>query len=166
MAVLGQLTATVSHELRNPLGVIKQLGDMKQLGGFPIVNNLASHLPKVSFDQERLRRVMVNLLENARHAATARLRTQADDTSSYQPSVTVGTRQGDQEVIIEVEDNGIGMDEETAGRAFEPLFTTRARGTGLGLAIVRKIVEEHGGRVSLMSRPNEGTTVTVRLPLN
>ena len=55
------------------------------------------------------------------------------------------------------------MDEETGGRAFEPLFTTRARGSGLGLAIVKKIVEEHGGSVSLKSEPDRGTKVTVLL---
>ncbi len=63
-----------------------------------------------------------------------------------------------------MEDNGIGMDEETGRQAFEPLFTTRARGTGLGLAIVKKVVEEHGGSVSLKSEPNRGTKVTVVVP--
>lgn len=66
-------------------------------------------------------------------------------------------------VVIEVEDNGVGMDEQTLREAFDPLFTTRARGTGLGLAIVRKIVEEHGGSVSLESEPNLGTKVTAIL---
>ena len=55
--------------------------------------------------------------------------------------------------------------EETAGRAFEPLFTTRARGTGLGLAIVQKIVEEHGGSVSLNSEPDSGTKAFVMIPI-
>ena len=48
-------------------------------------------------------------------------------------------------IVVEVEDNGVGMNAETVQKAFDPLFTTRARGTGLGLAIVRKVVEEHGG---------------------
>ncbi len=68
-------------------------------------------------------------------------------------------------VCIEVEDNGIGMDEETVKHAFEPLFTTRARGTGLGLAIVQKIVEEHGGSVSISSEPERGTKATVVIPI-
>ncbi len=57
------------------------------------------------------------------------------------------------------------MDEEVAARVFEPLFTTRARGSGLGLAIVKKIVEEHGGAVSIESEPDLGTKVTVKIPL-
>jgi len=79
--------------------------------------------------------------------------------------VKVSTSTVENGVCIEVEDNGIGMDEETAGWAFGPLFTTRARGTGLGLAIVKKIVEEHGGTVSFNSDPNRGTKVTVVIPL-
>jgi len=53
---------------------------------------------------------------------------------------------------------------ETAKRVFEPLFTTRARGTGLGLAIVKKVVEEHGGTVTLDTKPGRGSKVTVFLP--
>ncbi len=52
---------------------------------------------------------------------------------------------------------------EHASRAFEPLFTTKPRGTGLGLAVVKKIMEAHHGQVSLFSRSNHGTTVTVSL---
>ncbi len=76
----------------------------------------------------------------------------------------VATSMAEDGVYIEVEDNGIGMDEEMAARAFEPLFTTRARGTGLGLAIVQKIVEEHGGSVSISSEPNRGTKAIVMIP--
>ena len=68
-------------------------------------------------------------------------------------------------ILIEVEDNGVGMDDVTLRKAFDPLFTTRARGTGLGLAIVRKIVAEHGGSVAIESEPNQGTKVTVVLPV-
>ena len=66
--------------------------------------------------------------------------------------------------MVEVEDNGIGMTEETFQKAFDPLYTTRARGTGLGLAIVRKIVEEHEGSVFIESGLNRGTKVTLILP--
>ncbi len=65
-----------------------------------------------------------------------------------------------------MEDNGIGMDEETARRAFEVLFTTRARGNGLGLAIVKKIVDEHGGGVELSSKQDRGTKAIVVIPID
>ena len=57
-----------------------------------------------------------------------------------------------------------GIADETAMRAFEPLFTNWARGTGLGLAIVKKIVDEHSGSVSLESIPDHGTKVTIVIP--
>jgi signal transduction histidine kinase len=66
-------------------------------------------------------------------------------------------------VVIEVVDNGPGIEADVLPRVFEPLFTTRARGTGLGLAIVQKIVHEHNGNVGIQSRIGEGTTFTIRL---
>ena len=67
---------------------------------------------------------------------------------------------------ISVRDNGCGIDPAKLARVFEPYFTTKPsnQGTGLGLFITRKIVEEHGGAVSIESRPGEGTAVTVRMP--
>ncbi len=87
------------------------------------------------------------------------------DQATIPEQVKVATSMVEEGVCIEVEDNGIGMDEETAGHVFEPLFTTKARGTGLGLAIVKKIVEEHGGAVSLESEPDRGTRAAVVIPV-
>jgi PAS domain S-box-containing protein len=224
LAVLGQLTAAVSHELRNPLGVIRssafylqrkfsnadekttkhlmrideqvtvcdsiianfleytrgsrpktEEGDvnawLRQIldrfdeeHGFNVVRKFSPDLPAVPFDAEKLRLVMLNLLENAAQAATSRLESEGE-AGAYHPCIQVGTMWGKGGVIIEVEDNGIGMDENTTRHAFDPLFTTRARGTGLGLSIVQKVIGEHGGSVSLESVPFRGTKVTVELPI-
>ena len=67
-------------------------------------------------------------------------------------------------VRLTVEDRGFGMDEEVRRRAVEPFFTTKAKGTGLGLPICSKIVETHGGRLTIRSAPGKGTEVTVDLP--
>lgn len=123
---------------------------------------LADNLPSIQFDQEKMRRVMVNLLYNAFQAIKERKLTESNE--SFQPAIEVSSKQKDGGVIIKVKDNGIGMNEETRKRAFEPLFTTRARGTGLGLANVKKIVEEHHGTVMLESKPHEGTTVRITIP--
>jgi signal transduction histidine kinase len=63
-----------------------------------------------------------------------------------------------------VEDNGLGMNDETLARAFDLFFTTKPEGTGLGMAIARTVVERHGGTLAVQSRPGQGTRVTVRLP--
>jgi signal transduction histidine kinase len=79
-----------------------------------------------------------------------------------------GVVDGD-EVVLRVVDNGVGMDEESAARAFEPHFRGRADrespGHGLGLAIVARAVRAVGGEVALVSAPDAGTTITLRLPL-
>ena len=67
-------------------------------------------------------------------------------------------------LAVTVEDNGLGMNDETLARALDLFFTTKPEGTGLGMAIARSVVERHGGTLAVQSRPGRGTRVTVRLP--
>ena len=103
-------------------------------------------------DEAQLEQLLINLLLNATQASgdgqTVRL---------YATSGADGLR-------LIVEDEGYGMDAEVARHAFEPFYTTKTKGTGLGLSSCRKIVDAHGGTITLHSVPNGGTTVTVRLP--
>ncbi len=71
-------------------------------------------------------------------------------------------------VAVRVGDTGSGMTEEEVSRALELFYTTKepGRGSGLGLPIVANIVERHGGEIRIDSKPGEGTTVTIELPLN
>ena len=72
-------------------------------------------------------------------------------------------------IVIEIEDNGPGMDEATCKRVFEPFFTRKSvgKGTGLGLSISYFIVtENHGGRMSVESTPGEGSKFIIKLPVN
>ena len=65
----------------------------------------------------------------------------------------------DKDIIIEIKDNGIGIDEKMMGKIFEPYFTTKAKGTGLGLSIVKRIIEDHGGKIKIEKNKNmAGTT--------
>lgn len=111
----------------------------------------------VRADSGRLGQVFVNLIINAAHAMAA------DGQDGHR--LRIATQVDGDEVLVEVEDDGIGMSEDLQDRAFQPFFTTKEeRGTGLGLAVCRKIVDEHGGAIELWSRVGEGTRFTVRLP--
>ena len=66
--------------------------------------------------------------------------------------------------VLEISDTGEGIAEEDLRRIFDPFFTTKERGTGLGLAIVHRIVEAHGGHVTVRSEPGRGSTFRISLP--
>jgi signal transduction histidine kinase len=74
-------------------------------------------------------------------------------------------RDGDA-ALLELQDSGAGISEEVRHRMFEPFFTTKASGTGLGLAVVKRIVDGHGGEITVTSPPGGGTVFTVRFPLS
>jgi signal transduction histidine kinase len=103
-------------------------------------------------DRGQLAEVLTNLVENAYQAMPdgGTLRVESTDDHGR--------------VAFSVADTGVGIDEPQTTRIFEPFFTTRAQGTGLGLAIVERLVEEHGGTVTVKSVPGRGTRFTVRLP--
>lgn len=138
------------------------------------VRFLGSRLPRVRTDLDgralvngstvELSQVLVNLLVNASDACEER-RACSDDPS-YVPTVTVTVANHGDRVLLSVEDNGIGMSEDTKERAFMPLFTTKAgaRGTGLGLSLVRRLIDRHAGAVRVTSTPGRGTCFSVLLP--
>jgi len=106
----------------------------------------------VTGDGEKLRQAFLNIVINALQATPAG------------GSVTISAGSKDGFCEVRFRDTGAGIDAETLGRIFEPFFTTKADGTGLGLAITRKIIEAHGGTLTVESRIGSGTTATVRLP--
>jgi signal transduction histidine kinase len=106
----------------------------------------------VKGDGEKLRQAFLNIVINALQATPAGGR------------VTIAVRQAESAQEILFRDNGPGIDDETLARIFEPFFTTKPDGTGLGLAITKKIIEGHGGTLTVESETGKGTTVVVRLP--
>jgi signal transduction histidine kinase len=111
-------------------------------------------LPLVVADTGLLRQAFLNLCVNAVHA----MREQGGGT------LTARARTEGEQVVIEIADNGPGLEPDLAKRIFEPFFTTKAEGTGLGLPIVRQAVEALGGTVDVESRPGQGATFRIRLP--
>jgi signal transduction histidine kinase len=112
----------------------------------------------IETDRERLRGVLVNLVQNARDGVVAAGRAGAEP-------VEVGGRRLDSgRVLLWVEDRGGGVAPADLPHVFEPYFTTKRTGTGLGLAIARKIVEALGGTIRMESREGEGARVEIELP--
>ena len=80
-------------------------------------------------------------------------------------SIAIRPEDGGQLAVIEVSDTGHGIPPEDIAKIFEPYYSTKETGTGLGLAIVRKAIDDHGGTISVSSKPGSGTTFTITLPL-
>ncbi|MGL4291863.1 MAG: ATP-binding protein [Phreatobacter sp.] len=217
LAAIGQITATVSHELRNPLGTLvtsadilrrsltgigepaagelqrlqrnvwrcvriiddlldfsrkqalvlapiaidqwveQQVADQDNLKGVTLALRLGAdtHVPA---DGERLRQAFVNVLLNAVQACEGRPPGGAH--------IVISTRRDGDHVVLAISDNGGGMRPDIVQRVFEPLFSTKAFGVGLGMPLVKRIVEQHGGEVSIETGDGQGTTISLRLPCN
>ncbi|MGA2214792.1 MAG: ATP-binding protein [Bryobacteraceae bacterium] len=216
LAALGQLSAGLAHEIRNPLSTIKGSAEMllknvdadsavsRELAGFissevdrtnalvtrfldfarplalrlertevtevideavaevekhtppldvSIYKSYSPEIPPFFFDRQLVERVLYNLLLNAAQA------------SPPQGSVTIKTRQLGDTVEISVIDRGSGIAPKDRESIFNPFFTTKSSGVGLGLAIVSKIVDEHGGQITVESDVGQGSVFRVFLPM-
>jgi signal transduction histidine kinase len=217
LAALGQLSAGLAHEIRNPLGTIKASAEMlsrnvaaendvaREVAGYistevdrcnslvtrfldfarplavrlaptdltqvidrsiemvtrearerdiAIYRNYAPDVPLLPLDAELMERVFFNLLQNAVQA------------SPPGHSVTVKTRMTGDQVEICVIDRGSGIAPKLIETIFNPFVTTKSNGVGLGLAIVSRIVDRHGGKITVESQPGEGSVFHVCLPLH
>ncbi len=217
LAALGQLSAGLAHELRNPLGTIRASAEMlarsvsqenevaREVAGYissevdrtnslvtrfldfarplqlrleridvsraidravdlierdpakfgvTIYRNYSPDLRPFPLDPEFMERVFYNLLLNAVQATAAG------------GAVTVKTRPVGEMGEISVIDRGSGIDPKLIDTIFNPFVTTRPAGVGLGLAIVSKIVDEHGGKITVESEPGKGSVFRVHLPLS
>lgn len=219
LAAVGQLSASIGHELRNPLGAVRnahhyvtkrlkgtELGEDARLNQFlgimdkeltvcsriisdlldfarerplarslcplaPLVddaisvvrlgrgvridNEVSVDLPTPSLDQDQLRQVLVNLIQNAAEAIP-------EDRDGH---VRITAEATGDTIVLRVIDNGAGISKENLRVILEPLFTTKSKGTGLGLAIVDGIIKRHGGALDVDSEAGAGTTFTIRIPL-
>ena len=205
LASLGQMSAVLAHEIRNPLASLKGNAQMLARGlpegdrsraradrvvaevvrletlttdllefartgairqeavepaallrdaasGLPVDIDAAAAPPGWSLDRERIRQVLVNLLENAAWAAGGASRVEA----------RVAQEAG--QLVYTVRDHGPGFSEQDLPRIFEPFFTGRTDGTGLGLAVARRIVELHGGAITARNHPGGGAELRVAIP--
>jgi signal transduction histidine kinase len=111
----------------------------------------------VNVDSHRIRQLFRNILENAIAASPTPARIDAD--------LRQVSAAGKRYVECKISDHGEGMSAETLTRVFEPFYTTKQSGTGLGMAICKRIVDAHEGTIQACSVPQQGTSITVRLPI-
>jgi nitrogen fixation/metabolism regulation signal transduction histidine kinase len=143
----------------HPLDLNALVTDVLQLYGsenavVPVEVALDPACPRVAGDAEQLRQVIHNLLQNAQDATEQALQ----QPGAVPEPVRISTRwsESSRRVRLTVSDSGCGFAPHILQRAFEPYVTTKAKGTGLGLAVVKKIADEHGARVDLANRMENG----------
>ena len=127
----------------------------KRVSSFKVM--IPQQIPPIMTDPEALEQVLVNLLINAIHAS--------DKEDSWIKINLIPAARLLCHCIIEVSDNGCGMDEKTKGRIFDPFFTTKPPpiGTGLGLYVCRNLIEEIGGSIEVESELGKGSTFRIVL---
>ena len=223
LATLGQLTATVSHELRNPLGamrpslyvikkksdesdervqnaiarvdrnidrcdrIIDELLDFTRITelnlepanidewlesvldeqlipeGIQLDKNFDLKNIELDIDKDRLRRVIINVFENACHSMM-------DDNqklvNSENAHVNIKTKTKGERLEIIITDTGVGIPKDILDKIFEPLFSTKGFGVGLGMPTVKQIIEQHFGGIEIESKEGKGTSVILWLPIS
>ncbi|MFZ0890026.1 MAG: ATP-binding protein [Candidatus Binataceae bacterium] len=123
-------------------------------------SSIAENAGTILGEPKDVHSLLSNLIANAIDACLS------DQDEQKGHRILVRVRQEADRAVIEVEDNGAGMDEETRGKLFTMVFSTKGTfGTGLGLLVSHKVATEHGGTISVRSALGEGSTFTVRLPL-
>jgi signal transduction histidine kinase len=124
-----------------------------------VSTELREEVPRLFADRGQLQQVFLNLIMNAIES----MRSVPDRTRRLR--LTSDVVQGSSDILITIEDSGVGIDGKEKDRIFEPFFTTKSTGTGIGLTICRSIVDSHGG--SLRASPNKpyGTIFHLVLPI-
>ena len=138
----------------NPRLLMKQSLSMITIPVNVAIKDETSDRPILQLDTDLIRRSFVNIINNAL------------DAMPKGGSLTIRTmEQKDGFVDFTFADTGSGMSREAMEKAFTPLYTTKAKGMGFGLSICKRIIEAHGGKISVDSKQGEGTTFTISLPL-
>ena len=149
----------MSREAANLNDVIRQAVALydERLDGVTIGTELGEALPNAMLDREQLRRVFVNLIDNANNAL-------ADIDEDRRINISTSFDSARSVLIAEVSDTGHGIRPPDFKRLFQPYFSTRGSGTGLGLAIVQRIMMEHGGRIRAEANYPRGARFVIELP--
>ena len=143
-------TEDLKHALARPLEFLAVELERKNIGVQTLFE--PGSFP-VRCDPHLLRQALLNIFLNARDAMP----------SGGRLTVKLERRAG--RAVVSITDTGVGMTEDIRARATEPFFTAKEKGSGLGLAVVRRAVDDVGGKLEILSRSGEGTSVVLYLPL-
>jgi len=142
-----ELTETTPKSIvRDALSLVEVLENVQVL-------DLTQSEPKIKVDVAKMKRVFGNLIKNA------------IDAMPIGGKLAITSRESNANMKIAFADTGIGMTKEIMEKIWTPFFTTKAKGMGLGLAICKRIIEAHGGSISVDSTVGKGTTFTVTIPI-
>ena len=130
-----------------------------------ILRDLDPEMGDVDVIPQDLGRVFLNMVGNACYATDEKRK--AGEVDGYEPTISLKTRRGEEDIEIRIRDNGSGMPPHVVEKIFNPFFTTKptGEGTGLGLAMSSDIVREHGGSIQVETEPGEFTEMIIELPL-
>jgi len=126
--------------------------------------NVDDKIQAIPMDERLMGQAVTNLIKNATESIETRLSgaSKKDKSlASNQGKISVSIEQNEDNTVLFITDNGIGLPQENPDKLLEPYVTTRAKGTGLGLAIVRKIIEDHGGRITLSNNDEFGANARI-----
>jgi two-component system, NtrC family, nitrogen regulation sensor histidine kinase NtrY len=179
--VIDESTETILREVSSLKGMVDEfsrfarlpdikleIGNLNQLitnavplfhdRGVSIKLDLAEDLPNVLMDEEQMRRVFANIIENSCEAV---------DKSNEVNTIVIRSEyyQSRELVVVEISDNGKGINPRDIQKLFQPYYSTKGRGTGLGLAIVQRIILDHGGKIVVSNNPKGGAKFSLELPL-
>lgn len=147
-------------ESKNLNEILKKTVNLYQdrVSDITIELNKEENLPNVNIDEEQIKRVFVNLIDNS---------IEAFDENQMNKRINLKTfyDKARDLVIAEISDNGNGIALSDFQKLFQPYFSTKGRGTGLGLAIVQRIITEHGGKIRAVNNSSKGAKFIVELPV-
>jgi len=143
--------ASLNDLVNETLAIVQGVAEMK---GVELQVELASHMPRIFLDSNRLKQVILNLVTNAVQASSR------GDHVKVSTHVTDGWN-----ITLKVKDTGYGIKEKDREKVFLPFYSTKRDGTGLGLPIVKKIVEAHDGDLRFYPNKERGVTFCVQLPI-
>ena len=125
----------------------------REVEGITFIDRLASPDVVAIADSDQLRGVFINIIRNAIQAI------------EKEGTITISTSKDGRMCLIVISDTGLGIPEEIRTKIFEPNFSTKSEGMGIGLAIARRVIEDHGGKITCQSERGKGTTFEIQLPI-